>query len=263
MHFELDDSDKQQSQNTQNASITPPTDSLNSPQITNPVHPTDNYQIIAPTSVKSAENALNHVNKVVNELTQEEKNLLVPTDIKTVYNQQRYNPEIMQSIILDIATTADPVDAIIKKHKQAKTTVYMWRGLSVQLMNAWNHAMKLRTHVKADTFEDDVTTLDTAIDGKDADYRIVGNKIRRFDKVWHHREWFLSRYNRDFFGDKVEVDNNLTISPAKARDDAYNAFQANPPTDADYDVITVPQDLNRITDLTDGNDNESNRATDG
>ena len=249
MHFELDDADEQQSPNTQNASIKPPANVLNSPQINNHVQPTDNYQITRPISVDN--------------LSREEKELLVPAELSNNYvARSSYNPDIMQSIIIDIATTPDKIETIIKRHGQSTSSVYLWRSLSRPLMDSWRAAVKHRTHIVADKFEEEVAILDDQVENDD-DYKKTSNRIRRFDRVWSHREWQMSRMNRQDFGDKVEVDQNLTVNPAKARDDAYNAFQANPPTDADYDVITVPQDLNRITDLTDGNDNESNRATDG
>lgn len=225
MNIDFDDSEQQEQA---------PTQPDNSPQPSNPALSPVATEIIDTEPVKVS--------------SKEEKELKVPQIIKTNYNLQHYNPDIMQAIILDIATTNDSIDDIIAKHGQKKTTVYLWRSISVQLMNAWRAAKRHRTHVIADTYESEVAILDAQVEN-DEDYKRTSNRIRRFDRVWSHNEWFLSRHNRQDYGDKVETDVHMDISPAKARDDAYNAHQGDiPPEDAEYEVINVPNTLNKSVD---------------
>jgi hypothetical protein len=178
----------------------------------------------------------------VSHLSSEEKELLVPASVKTPFGLQHYDARKMQSIILEIATTTDTIDNIVKRHGLAKTTVYLWRSVSVQLLNTWRTAVRHRTHAVADEFEGEVQILNNQVENDD-NYKRTSNRIRRFDRVWGHRQWFMSRYNRQDFGDKVDIEQNITIAPAKAREEAYTTFQ-NAQV-ADFEEVTLPP-INQI-----------------
>jgi transposase-like protein len=178
----------------------------------------------------------------ISHLSSEEKELLVPASVKTPFGFQHYDPAIMQRIILDIATSRQPVKQIIKSHGMADGTVYLWRSVSSQLLSAWRAAMRHRTHTVADDFETEVQELNNQVENDD-NYKRTSNRIRRFDRVWGHRQWFMSRYNRQDFGDKVDIEQNITIAPAKAREEAYTTFQ-NAQV-ADFEEVTLPP-INQI-----------------
>jgi hypothetical protein len=195
------------------------------------------------TSDKNALQAIKDAEKPdISHLSSEEKELLVPASVKTPFGFEHYNPRIMQSIIIDIATTKDPVQKIIARHGQASRTVYLWRSVSSQLLQSWRAAMRHRTHTVADDFETEVQTLNDQVETDD-NYKRTSNRIRRFDRVWGHRQWFMSRYNRQDFGDKVDIEQNITIAPAKAREEAYTTFQ-NAQV-ADFEEVTLPP-INQI-----------------
>lgn len=179
----------------------------------------------------------------ISHLSSEEKELLVPTEMKCIYSRNfTYNPEKMQSIIIQIATTNIPIEKIITNHDLNVKTVYYWRAVSSPLFSAWRAAMRHRTHAIAERFEPEVEKLDAQVENDD-NYKRTSNRIRRFDRVWSHRQWFMSRYNRQDFGDKVDIEQNITIAPAKAREEAYTTFQ-NAQV-ADFEEVTLPP-INQI-----------------
>ena len=186
-------------------------------------------------------------NADVSALTVPEKLTVTKTTRTTISHLSKYNPDKMQKIIQDIATTVIPIEDIIKNQGLKQSSVYWWRALSPQILEAWRVARAHRTHIMADDLEKEISVLRVAVDEQDGDPRVNNNKIRFFDRSWHHKEWQMSKANRRDFGDKMEIDSRVTINPAEARNAAWEAHRTASP--AEYEeVAPPPPGLNKARD---------------
>jgi hypothetical protein len=156
-----------------------------------------------------------------------------------------YDPQVMQDVIVDIATSADPVDVILTKYNLKHTTVYTWKALNADIQAAWKAAMVHRTHVLADKLHSDGKVLDDFVDNEDNDPREKTVKIKRFDVRWKHNEWYMSRVNRKDYGDNLSVESNVTVNAAQAREDAWR--RAREMRDADYTDVSAGESVNMIS----------------
>lgn len=69
----------------------------------------------------------------------------------------------------------------------------------------------------------------------DTDPRILSARSNWFDRKWRHREWLMSKFNRQQFGDKLDIDQTLTVNPSEAREEAWKRAQQ-----AEYTEYTEP-----------------------
>jgi len=166
-----------------------------------------------------------------------------------ILKNKHYNPELMQEVIYRIATTDTPVAKIAEELGVNQSNLYMWRSISPQIKDAWRIAMESRTHALKDKFEEEAYKIDEMCDNEEMDPRTQTVKLKGFDVKWKHHEWFMSRANRTDFGDQMTVDNNVTISAADAREQAWEKAQQL--KDAKYEIVDNKDRTNRAqnTDL--------------
>ena len=175
---------------------------------------------------------------MINELDK----LSVPQFVgKNVYN--RYDPDTMLNILKAVATTKDTVNVICDRFGVKENTVYWWRALSDDILKAWKHAMYLRTHILADQIEEEGVKLDQDCDDSSKDPREQTVKIKRYDVRTRHRQWFMSRVNRQDYGDNVQIESNVTITAAETRENAWN--KAREVQDAIYTDVSPVKTVNR------------------
>jgi len=221
-----------------------------------------NYMTIKKNKKKiSANNSQNDdTNDTNDNIPQHIKNLSVPQAVSNYYNSHvAYDQNVVQNIILQVATTSEPVDDIISKNGVKPATLRYWRSLSPELLTSWQAAMSHRAHAIADKLGSDIKDLETTVADEDSDPRQQGNKIRAFDIKWRHREWLMSKINREAYGDKVEVDNNITVSPAAEFAKAWQHHQSN---QVQADVTILDNNLNRASPAADTSTNSTPPDTD-
>lgn len=155
----------------------------------------------------------------------------------------RYSADLMSSVIMAVATTKDSIDVICDHLGVKKTTVYWWRAASKEILNAWKYAMYLRTHILAESIESEGETLDEDCDDVTKDPREQTVKIKRFDVRTRHKQWFMSRVNKQDYGDNVQIDSNVTITAAESREKAWT--KARDIIEADYIDVSPVAAVNR------------------
>lgn len=132
-----------------------------------------------------------------------------------------YDPQIMNAIIRDVATTSLSIERIADQYGVASSTVYWWRAASPVLLAAWRTAMEARTHVLADTLQADIEAMEAGSEDAFTDPRTATVNIKRFDVKWKHSEWLMGKMNRKDYGDAIEIDNNVTVNGPEAREQAW------------------------------------------
>ena len=176
----------------------------------------------------------------------------VPKEITSpalVGRPSKYTPEIARSVLIDIATTPDNISDICKKYDITKQTLSIWRAVNSQFLDAYMQACKYRSIEFADEMHEDFKRLEKDMDAPDADFRKLGVKSVHLDRKYRHKEWWMSKFNRPLFGDKLEVDQNVNINPVKSRETAWNELSGNV-TDAQYTTVEQ-QDTVVLEDLKD------------
>lgn len=155
------------------------------------------------------------------------KKLLVPTDVKSIYSNKtfKYDPHKVQSIIIDIATTSDKIDDIAKRHGIDTKTIYTWRAASSQLLQAWLVAMEMRTHIMAEENEAEWADTKKIVEDKEEDPRYASVRTRFTSEHVKSRHWLMGKLNKRIYGDNMQIDQTLTISPSQSAIDAWSSHQ--------------------------------------
>lgn len=128
-----------------------------------------------------------------------------------------------------------------------KGAFYEWKKQDPALAAAWDAALKAR----AETFaEDGIQILDdltkvriwTDSDGKEHRIPLTAEEIRLAEARVKHRVWLASVSDRERFGQKSEVNVNLTVSGLHltATRSVEALFDAE---DADFEVVEEPRRL--------------------
>lgn len=137
-----------------------------------------------------------------------------------------YTKELAQSILIDIATSGETIENIAKKHGINKLTFYRWVLINEAFCNAHLRALENRAIVLSGNITEDLADLAKIVENEDKDPRDRHVRLQYFDKKWNHLQWLMSKYNRKLFGDKLEVDQNVTINPTEAREQAWQQHRA-------------------------------------
>lgn len=133
----------------------------------------------------------------------------------------KYTPELARSILIDIATTAKPIKQIAQAHGVSEQVFFYWRSVSPQFLECCLRANAQRAVTYADKLESDVQKLEAEIEDTDADPRVLNVKSSHFDRKWRHREWLMAKWNRRIFGDKLDIDQTVTVNPSELREQAW------------------------------------------
>ena len=164
----------------------------------------------------------------------------------------RYTPDVARNILIDIATTPENISDICKKYGTSKQTVSIWRAVNEQFLNAYMRACRYRSIEFADEMHEDFKRLEKDMEDPNADYRKLGIKSVHLDRKYRHKEWWMSKFNRQLFGDKIEVDQNVNINPVKSRETAWTelsgtiqdaSYTEGTQQDPGHDVVDDPDGL--------------------
>ncbi len=142
-----------------------------------------------------------------------------------------YSKQLAHDILFDIATSSDPLDKIAKKHSITSVTFWRWTLINEQFCNAYIRALENRTLVESDGADAEIAKLLDYINNHDDDPREKHVRTGGIRLKLEHMRWKLSKYNRQLFGDKLEVDQHLTVEPAQERADAWALAQQAQDTD--------------------------------
>ena len=137
----------------------------------------------------------------------------------------KYNKTMAESLLTTIATQSTTIKEIAENHGITKDTMYRWILINEQFSDSYLHALELRAMVEVDTADSEVADLMHYIDNSNDDPRKVHTKIQGTRIRLEQLRWKASKYNRRVFGDKLEVDQHLTVEPAKERETAWAAHK--------------------------------------
>jgi hypothetical protein len=146
-----------------------------------------------------------------------------------------YDRNVMQLILIDLASTTDPMYKIIDRYGVPEPTVNWWRAVSNDIANAWRMAWRSRADLLADQLHKESDELDQVTDDEVSDPRLMMSKLKKFDIKWRHKEWLMGKMNK-FYGDKLAVDNNVTVNNTELRESAWNKYRTI--SDAEYTNIS-------------------------
>ena len=168
---------------------------------------------------------------------------LVTTKIANVFDSlpkriavSTYDRDLMRLILIDLASTTDPMYKIVDRYGVSEYALNWWRASSSELAQAWRIAWKSRTDTLADQLHKESDELDQVTDDEESDPRLMMSKIKKFDVKWRHKEWLMGKMNRSHYGDKMEIDNNVNVNNTELREFAWNKSRAI--SDAEYTNIS-------------------------
>jgi hypothetical protein len=168
---------------------------------------------------------------------------LVATKIENVFDSlpkriavSSYDRNVMQLILIDLASTTDPMYKIIDRYGVPEKTVNWWRAVSGDIAAAWRMAWRSRADLLADQLHKESDELDQVTDDEFSDPRLMMSKLKKFDIKWRHKEWLMGKMNRNHYGDKLAVDNNVTVNNTELRESAWNKYRTI--SDAEYTNVT-------------------------
>jgi len=151
-------------------------------------------------------------------------NQLKPTP--TTGRPTKYTPEMANNILLDIATTVTPIDKVSQQHGITDRTLYRWILESEDFCRLYMRALENRALVYASDITQDLSKLKDICDDESKDPRFQNVQTGYFDKKWRHLEWMMERFNRQVFGQKLDIDQHLTVEPQQLRTTAWEEVQA-------------------------------------
>lgn len=116
----------------------------------------------------------------------------------TIYTQARAKQ------ILDLYAGGDTLADITKKGLPSRWTVYQWRKDFPEFGKLWDLAVECCSDAK---IENVIHRIDTCIDTKQA---------KLLDVLFKSTSWYVSKINRNKYGDKIDIQHTVTIdlSPA-------------------------------------------------
>jgi len=192
------------------------------------------------TKKHSKQKKITNLPVIIDDNNTDTPDYIVPQSIKSSIAKQHYNPVTVQKIIIDVATTMDPVENICKKYNINASTIGIWRMSDSRLMTAWRTAMAARAHAMADKMESEINGLEAIVDNKDEDTRYKATKVKTFDVKWRHREWLMKSINKRDFGDNIQQDINVNVNPVEQRAKAWQLHQGV--KEADVTVVDTSRD---------------------
>jgi hypothetical protein len=151
--------------------------------------------------------------------------VLRPERENNIGRPSKYTPELANKILVEIATTTIPVADIAVNCGIPEGTFYAWLSINESFHEEYVRALENRAIVMAAAAERDMLRMDAICNDFNQDPKWQNVQTSWFDRKWRHREWFMSRFNRRLFGDKLEVDQTLTVNPTEAREQAWAIYK--------------------------------------
>ena len=160
-----------------------------------------------------------------------------------------YNQDTAQAILDTIATTDKNVETIAEEHGITARTFCRWLLINEEFCHAYRRAMGNKALILGESITNDIENLKKTVDRDDIDTKWQTNQLGYFDKKWRHLEWFMGKYNREMFGDKLDMTAEVSLQPAQAREEAWKLASRR---EAEYteveDVDSTSQDVNQSKD---------------
>ena len=141
-----------------------------------------------------------------------------------------YSKDMADKLLADIATTSDNMDTIVQRYGISKPTFYLWVMINEDFSNCFSRALENRALVYGDTMVSDINELEDYIHNESNDPRIMHARIQLHHRKAGTYQWLMSRYNRQVYGDKLDIDQHVTVEPAKQREEAWTQHTAEDAT---------------------------------
>ena len=133
----------------------------------------------------------------------------------------KYTPQLAQAILADIATTPNTIEQCCNDHGIDKHTWYAWMSVSADINNAMQRACAAKATVYAHEMALETAEMDILMQNQDIDPRYLNNRSTWYDKKWRWRTWLMERWNRRLYGNKLDIDQTVTVNPSELREQAW------------------------------------------
>ena len=148
-----------------------------------------------------------------------------------------YTKKIADNILLQVSTTTKPIAEIANDNGISDPTLYNWIGINQEFFSAYLRALEIRSIAEVAGVDGLLSQLVDYIEHSNVDAREKHVRIQSLRLRIEQIRWKVSKHNRRLYGDKIEVDQQVTINPQDARADAWQLAQA-----AEYSVIQPAND---------------------